>query len=99
MNTTGAPSTNPPAVIGRDLESLMGAWAPPVAIPEFPAGRGGGGCACGFPSPGSWQVAGGVDSAVQKNERATMARPRGRRMGGNSMQSWKHKKECQRLSI
>src|SRR2546421_13008970 len=81
MNTTGAPSTNPPAVIGRDLESFMGAWALPVAIPEFPAGRGGGGWACGFPGWASWQVACGIDSAVQKNERVRMTRPRGRRMG------------------
>src|ERR1051325_5522890 len=36
---TGAPSTKPPAVIGREWESLIGAWMPPVDMPE---GRGSG---------------------------------------------------------
>src|SRR5207245_9797074 len=39
--TTGAPSTKPPAVIGREWESLVGAWMPPVDMPE---GRGSGFC-------------------------------------------------------
>src|SRR5438067_2165629 len=38
-NTTGASSTNPPAVMGREWESLIGAWIPPVDMPE---GRGSG---------------------------------------------------------
>src|SRR5438876_7974519 len=38
-NTTGASPTNPPAVMGREWESLIGAWIPPVDMPE---GRGSG---------------------------------------------------------
>ena len=30
---TGAPSTKPPAVIGRESASFTGAWAPPVLMP------------------------------------------------------------------
>src|SRR5260221_13619893 len=45
--TMGAPSTNPPAVIGREWESLTAGCAPPVATP-MPvgdwAGLGAGGC-------------------------------------------------------
>jgi hypothetical protein len=33
MNTTGAPSTNPPAVMGRDLESFTAGCAVPVETP------------------------------------------------------------------
>src|SRR5450432_3998323 len=32
-NTIGAPSTNPPAVIGLDWASFLGAWATPVETP------------------------------------------------------------------
>src|SRR5438105_10625187 len=45
--TTGAPSTKPPAVMGRDFASFTGAWAPPVDMPEGFTGAGDCGV-CGF---------------------------------------------------
>src|SRR6266478_1378544 len=45
--TTGAPSTKPPAVMGRDFRSFTGAWAPPVDMPEGFTGAGDCGV-CGF---------------------------------------------------
>src|SRR5437867_10980611 len=47
-NTIGAPSTEPPAVIGRLRASLTGANTP--AVLEPPAGEPGGCCAAG-PAP------------------------------------------------
>src|SRR5262252_4509442 len=51
MKTTGAPSTKPPAVIGRFRASLTGAWAPPVRMPVVACGDCGEFCADAWGTP------------------------------------------------
>src|SRR5437667_10335288 len=75
-NTTGASSTNPPAVMGREWESLIGAWIPPVDMPE---GRGSG-IVWGF-SVDCWLRADGERARTPRELRATR-RSRKTRLGG-----------------
>src|SRR5271169_2708026 len=65
LNTTVAPSTNPPAVIGRESESLTAGCAPPVAtpIPEEDCFAGG--------FAGCWPV---EPSAIKKIENTANSR-------------------------
>src|SRR5438309_10933272 len=51
LKTTGAPSTNPPAVIGRDWASFTGACATPVDTPID------GACWGALSGAGSWATA------------------------------------------
>src|SRR6266550_9124375 len=64
---TGAPSTKPPAVMGRDFASFTGAWAPPVDMPE--GFTGGGDCgACGFGGADCCSNARGAKSKNRSSE-------------------------------
>src|SRR6266404_9959238 len=64
--TMGAPSTKPPAVMGRDFASFTGAWAPPVDMPEglLRAGDCGAG---GFDGEGCCPNAAGAETKAGNN--------------------------------
>src|SRR5882762_2511649 len=85
---TGAPSTKPPAVIGRDFASFTAAWAPPVDMPEGFTGKGDCGV-CGFGGEDCCSNAAGAESKTERSnekkapsqfqgseERAFICRPR-----------------------
>src|SRR5437660_371043 len=65
--TTGAPSTKPPAVMGRDFASFTGAWAPPVDMPEGLTGAGDCGV-CGFGGTDSFSNAVGATSKSKSSD-------------------------------
>src|SRR5258708_34480737 len=54
--TMGAPSTKPPAVMGRDFASFTEAWAPPVDMPE------------GFVGAGCCSNAAGAENRTRRSE-------------------------------
>src|SRR5438034_9459840 len=74
--TTGASSTDAPAVMGREWECLMGAGIPPVDMPE---GRGSG-IFCGF-SVACWLRA-NCEKARTPRELMATRRSRKTRLGG-----------------
>src|SRR5260370_9959889 len=69
-NTMGASSTNPPAVIRRDLPCFLGAWAAPVAIPMgedwvvFSIGRFSAGTSCPVLSEAKSRIAGKITTTA-----------------------------------
>src|SRR5260370_34920968 len=63
----GAPSTKPPAVMGRDFASFTGAWAPPVDMPEGFVGAGDCGV-CGFERGGRCSNAAGAVNKTRRSE-------------------------------
>src|SRR5882762_1987804 len=64
--TIGAPSTNPPAVMGRDFASFTGACAPPVDIPEGFTEEGDCGV-CGFGGEDCCSNAAGAESKTRRS--------------------------------
>src|SRR5579859_2476972 len=88
-NTTGAPSTNPPAVMGRNFSSLTAACATPVETPEV-------GCCCCV-LPGSVDCANATQpkkKMAEKHKKAGVQKCPSNRMENLAALTWTHPLLC-----